>query len=232
VLRRHAVKSVFCLSGGHVAPVYVAAAKHGIDVRASNPLPRIVRRPAPQVIDVRHEVNAAFAADAYARLTGTPGVGATIRGFGGSSEHLSHKETLAAIVTAGPGVTNTITALQNAKMAESPVILLGGATSTLLMGRGSLQDIDHIALLKVRRRSGACCARSTHRSTSRAWSSGALRPSLSERPCRRWRTPSTTAVRGAQSTFALILFPCLFFFSLWRSWTRVCGAANGSHMAG
>lgn len=62
---------------------------------------------------------------------------------------ISGKLTSSVIVTAGPGVTNTITALQNAKMAESPVILLGGATSTLLMGRGSLQDIDHIALLKV-----------------------------------------------------------------------------------
>ena len=66
----------------------------------------------PQIIDVRHESNAVFAADAHARLTGL-GV---------------------ACVTAGPGVTNTITAVQNAKMAESPVVILGGATSTLLKG--------------------------------------------------------------------------------------------------
>lgn len=47
-----------------------------------------------------------------------------------------------AAVTAGPGVTNTITAIKNAMMAQSPMILLGGAAATVLQGRGSLQDID------------------------------------------------------------------------------------------
>ena len=79
------------------------------------------------VVDVRDEANALFAADATARLTGIPGV---------------------AAVTAGPGVTNTITALKNAQMAQSPVILLGGATATVLKGRGSLQDIDQLTLIK------------------------------------------------------------------------------------
>ena len=59
-----------------------------------------------RVIDVRDEKNAVFAADAVARLTGVPGV---------------------AAVTAGPGLSNTVTAVQNAKMAESPLVLLGGA---------------------------------------------------------------------------------------------------------
>ena len=80
-----------------------------------------------RVIDVRHEATAVFAADAVARLTGVPG---------------------AAAVTAGPGLTNTITALQNARMAESPVVVLGGATATLLKGRGALQDIDQLALVR------------------------------------------------------------------------------------
>lgn len=53
---------------------------------------------------MRHEVNAVFAADAVARLSGTIGV---------------------AAVTAGPGLTNTITAIKNAQMAESPLLLLG-----------------------------------------------------------------------------------------------------------
>src|SRR4051812_29150104 len=48
----------------------------------------------------------------------------------------------------GPGVTNTITAVKNAQMAQSPVILLGGAAATLLKGRGALQDIDQMALFK------------------------------------------------------------------------------------
>lgn len=80
-----------------------------------------------RVIDVRHEVTAVFAADATARLTGVPGV---------------------AAVTAGPGVTNTITALKNAQMAQSPVVLIGGAAATILKGRGALQDIDHLSVVK------------------------------------------------------------------------------------
>lgn len=80
-----------------------------------------------RVIDVRHEVTTVFAADAVARLTGVPGV---------------------AAVTAGPGLTNTITAVKNAQMAQSPVVILGGATATLLKGRGSLQDIDQFALMR------------------------------------------------------------------------------------
>jgi acetolactate synthase-1/2/3 large subunit len=80
-----------------------------------------------KVVDVRDEGNAVFAADAVARMTGTIG---------------------AAAVTAGPGVTNTITAIKNAQMAQSPLILFGGATATLLKGRGALQDIDQITLMK------------------------------------------------------------------------------------
>ncbi|TXT67487.1 MAG: Acetolactate synthase [Promethearchaeota archaeon] len=81
-----------------------------------------------KVIDVRHEPTAVFAADAIARLTGIPGV---------------------AVVTAGPGVTNSITALKNAQLAQSPVILLGGAAATVLKGRGALQDIEQLDLLKT-----------------------------------------------------------------------------------
>jgi acetolactate synthase-1/2/3 large subunit len=80
-----------------------------------------------RVIDVRDEATAVFAADAVARLTGNPGV---------------------AAVTAGPGATNTITAVKNAQMAQSPVVILGGAAPTVLKGRGALQDIDQLALFK------------------------------------------------------------------------------------
>ncbi|MBP1641599.1 MAG: Acetolactate synthase [Acidobacteria bacterium] len=78
-----------------------------------------------RVVDTRHEAAAVFAADATARLTGRPGV---------------------AAVTAGPGLTNTVTAVENARLAQSPVVVLGGATATVLRGRGSLQDIDQLAL--------------------------------------------------------------------------------------
>jgi acetolactate synthase-like protein len=80
-----------------------------------------------RVVDVRDEANAVFAADAVGRITGVPGV---------------------AAVTAGPGVTNSLTALKNAQMAQSPLILLGGAAPTVLKNRGALQGIDQISLLK------------------------------------------------------------------------------------
>jgi len=84
------------------------------------------KRSGIRIVDVRHEATAVFAADAVARLTGRPGV---------------------AAVTAGPGATNTITAVKNAQLAQSPVVLLVGATATALKGRGALQDIDQLALL-------------------------------------------------------------------------------------
>ena len=91
-----------------------------------------------RIVDTRDEATAVFAADALARLTGTTGV---------------------AAVTAGPGLTNTITALKNAQLAQSPVLLLGGAAPTALQGRGALQDIDqkpliapHVKLVKQVRR--------------------------------------------------------------------------------
>jgi len=79
-----------------------------------------------RVVDTRDEATAVFAADAVARLTGQPGV---------------------AAVTAGPGLTNTITALKNAQLAQSPVVLFGGAAPTALQGRGALQDIDQHTLV-------------------------------------------------------------------------------------
>ena len=79
-----------------------------------------------RIIDVRDEATAVFAADAVARLTGVPGVVA---------------------VTAGPGLTNTITALKNAQLAQSPLILIGGAAPTALQGRGALQDIAQRPLI-------------------------------------------------------------------------------------
>ncbi|KAK8774709.1 hypothetical protein V5799_010755 [Amblyomma americanum] len=110
VLKAHDVKFLFCLSGGHISPILVAAEREGI-----------------RVVDTRHEVNAVFAADAVARLSGKVGV---------------------AAVTAGPGVTNTVTAIKNAQMAESPLLLLGGAAATAVKGRGALQDIDQLSLFK------------------------------------------------------------------------------------
>lgn len=81
-----------------------------------------------RVVDVRQEPTAVFAADAVSRLTGIPGV---------------------AVVTAGPGVTNSVTAIKNAQMAQSPLVLFGGAPATALQGRGALQDIEQIKLFET-----------------------------------------------------------------------------------
>lgn len=109
VLKARGVRFLFTLCGGHISPILVGAKVRGI-----------------RVVDVRHEVNAVFAADAVSRLTGVPGV---------------------AAVTAGPGVTNTLTAVKNAQLAQSPLVLLGGAAATVLRGRGSLQDINQRAVM-------------------------------------------------------------------------------------
>lgn len=110
ILREHGIRHVFTVCGGHISPILTECNKAGI-----------------KVIDVRHEVNAVFAADAISRLTGFPGV---------------------AVVTAGPGVANSITALINAGMAQSPLLIFGGASATVLRGRGSLQDIDQMSLVR------------------------------------------------------------------------------------
>ena len=109
-LARRGVRQLFTLCGGHISPILIGAKANGIDV-----------------VDVRDEVTAVFAADAVARMTGIPGV---------------------AAVTAGPGVTNTVTAVKNAQLAQSPLVVFGGAAATLLKGRGSLQDIDQIPLMQ------------------------------------------------------------------------------------
>jgi acetolactate synthase-1/2/3 large subunit len=110
VLVEQGVRFIFTLCGGHISPILVGAKARGV-----------------RVVDVRHEVDAVFAADAVFRLTGVPGV---------------------AAVTAGPGVTNTITAVKNAQLAQSALVILGGAAATLLKGRGALQDIDQMALFE------------------------------------------------------------------------------------
>jgi acetolactate synthase-1/2/3 large subunit len=80
-----------------------------------------------RVVDVRHEQTAGHAADGYARATGRPGVCA---------------------VTAGPGVTDVVTAVANAQRAQVPLVCIGGAGPKALSDMGSLQDMDHVALMR------------------------------------------------------------------------------------
>jgi acetolactate synthase-1/2/3 large subunit len=86
-----------------------------------------VARQGIRIIDVRDEGAAVHMAHAHAELTGQLGV---------------------AMVTAGPGVTNTVTAICNASLARAPVLLIGGCTSRPQANMGPLQDIPHVDILR------------------------------------------------------------------------------------
>jgi acetolactate synthase-1/2/3 large subunit len=82
--------------------------------------------PPMRLLDVRHEQTAVFAAEATARLTRTPGL---------------------AVLTAGPGVTNGVSAITTAYFNGSPVVVLAGRAPDYRWGSGSLQEIDHPQLV-------------------------------------------------------------------------------------
>ena len=82
--------------------------------------------PPMRLVDVRHEQTAVFAAEATARLTRTPGL---------------------AVVTAGPGVTNSVSAVTTAWFNGAPVVVLAGRAPDYRWGAGSLQEMDHPPLL-------------------------------------------------------------------------------------
>jgi acetolactate synthase-1/2/3 large subunit len=78
------------------------------------------------IVDVRHEQTAVFAAEGLAKLTRRPQV---------------------AALTAGPGVTNGVSGITTARFNGSPVLVLGGRAPQFSWGRGSLQELDHVAFL-------------------------------------------------------------------------------------
>lgn len=80
-----------------------------------------------RVVDTRHEQTAGHAADGYARATGRPGV---------------------CLVTAGPGITDVVTAVANAARAGVPLVCIGGAGPKALCDMGSLQDMDAVTLMR------------------------------------------------------------------------------------
>ncbi|HEY0638649.1 MAG TPA: acetolactate synthase [Pseudonocardiaceae bacterium] len=82
--------------------------------------------PPMRLVDVRHEQSAVFAAEATAKLTRTPGL---------------------AVLTAGPGVTNGVSAVTTAHFNGSPVLVVGGRAPAARWGTGSLQELDHPPLL-------------------------------------------------------------------------------------
>lgn len=81
------------------------------------------RQEGIRLIDTRHEQTAAFAAEGWSKVTRIPGV---------------------AALTAGPGVTNGLSAMAAAQQNQSPLVVLGGRAPAQRWGMGSLQEIDHI----------------------------------------------------------------------------------------
>jgi acetolactate synthase-1/2/3 large subunit len=86
----------------------------------------VKRSPEARIVDVRHEQTATFAAEGTAKLTRRPGV---------------------AVLTAGPGVTNGISAITTAHLNGSPLVVLGGRAPQARWGSGSLQELDHIPIV-------------------------------------------------------------------------------------
>jgi len=105
-LKSRGVSHLFTLSGGHLFSIYDGCKEEGIEI-----------------VDVRHEQSAVFAAEGFAKAT---------RGVG------------VAALTAGPGVTNGISAIAGAQANCSPLCVLGGRAPELRWGSGSLQEIDHL----------------------------------------------------------------------------------------
>ena len=109
-LKRLGTSHLFTLSGGHLFPLYDGCVVEDI-----------------RVIDHRHEEAAVHAAEAWAKLTRTPGV---------------------AAVTAGPGVTNATTGLAAATFNRSPMLAIGGRAPDFRWGQGSLQEYEHVPVMR------------------------------------------------------------------------------------
>ena len=131
------VGSVTRISGHGGVHAVAAARRHGVSVMftlsGGHVFPlydAAVKGPGSdpplRLVDVRHEQTAVFAAEATARLTRSPGL---------------------AAVTAGPGVTNSVSAVATAWFNGAPVVVLAGRAPDYRWGQGSLQEIDHPPLL-------------------------------------------------------------------------------------
>jgi acetolactate synthase-1/2/3 large subunit len=92
------------------------------------------------IYDVRHEQTAAFAAEGMAKLTRRPGV---------------------AVLTAGPGITNGVSAMTTAMFNGSPLVVLGGRAPQARWGAGSLQELDHVPIVGSVMKSAATAAATT-----------------------------------------------------------------------
>ena len=128
------------VQGGRLAARAIAAA--GIDTIFTlsgghvMPIYEGCRHEGVRVVDVRHEQSAAHAAEAWGRVRRTAGV---------------------ALVTAGPGVTGTVTAVANCLAAQTPLVVLGGARPLAQAEWGALQEFDQLSLMKPVTKWAAVC---------------------------------------------------------------------------
>ena len=120
---------------GHGGQLATAVARaHGIDtmftLSGGHVFPlydgAVKGEPPMRLVDVRHEQSAVFAAEGLAKLTRTPGL---------------------AVLTAGPGVTNGVSAVTTAHFNGSPLLVIGGRAAQVRWGSGALQELDHPPLL-------------------------------------------------------------------------------------
>src|ERR687896_2145278 len=121
---------------GHAGQLAVAVARaHGVEtlftLSGAHVFPMydgaVKADPPMRLLDVRHEQTAAFAAEATGKLTRVPGL---------------------AVLTAGPGVTNGISAIAQAQFAGSPMVVVGGRAPANRWGSGSLQELDQPPILE------------------------------------------------------------------------------------
>lgn len=120
---------------GHSGELAVSVARaHGVEtmftLSGAHVFPMydgaVKAEPPMRLLDVRHEQTAAFAAEATGKLTRVPGL---------------------AVLTAGPGVTNGISAIAQAQFAGSPMVVVGGRAPASRWGSGALQEIDHLPIV-------------------------------------------------------------------------------------
>lgn len=120
---------------GHSGELAVSVARaHGVEtmftLSGAHVFPMydgaVKAEPPMRLLDVRHEQTAAFAAEATGKLTRVPGL---------------------AVLTAGPGVTNGISAIAQARFAGSPMVVVGGRAPANRWGSGALQEIDHLPIV-------------------------------------------------------------------------------------
>ncbi|HEY1524426.1 MAG TPA: acetolactate synthase [Solirubrobacteraceae bacterium] len=139
-LKAYGVDRLFTLSGGHLFSIYDGCRSEGIEL-----------------IDVRHEQTAAFAAEGWAKVTRSIG---------------------ACALTAGPGVTNGMSAMASASQNNSPMLVLGGRAPELRWGQGSLQELDHVPIVAP-----LCKTANTARATTEipGLMDGAVRAALAPR---------------------------------------------------